>query len=81
MELTIVFNDGYIHTGRVNILGVGIVSSTSSFVEYLKETVTRSTNRWIEVDNGWIYNTNQIVKIKDCSESELRDININKILN
>ena len=75
MELTIVFNDGYIHTGRVNILGVGSVSSTSSFVEYIK------SNRWVEVDNGWIYNTNQIVKIKDCSESELRDINIDKILN
>ena len=78
-KLTIIFKDGHINIGPVNVIGVGILASKESFLNYLKDF------KWFEVQNGWIYNTDQISRIKDCTDNEINQIireeKLKKILN
>ncbi len=78
-KLTIIFKDGHINIGSVNIIGVGILASKESFLNYLKDF------KWIKVQNGWVYNVDQIIRIKDCTDSEInqiiRDEKLKQILN
>ena len=67
-KLTIIFKDGNINIGQINVIGVGILYSQEAVVKYLKDF------NWIEVQNGWIYNTNQISRIKDCTDNEITQI-------
>lgn len=77
-KLVIIFKDGYINIGKINVMGIGVLYSQDSVFRYLEDF------KWIEVENGWVYNSEQISKIKDCTDAEiksiLRDININTIL-
>jgi len=78
-KLTIIFKDGHINIGQINVIGVGILYSQDSVLKYLKDF------KWFEVQNGWIYNTDQISRIKDCTDNEIsqiiRDEKLKEILN
>jgi hypothetical protein len=78
-KLTIIFKDGHINIGPINVIGIGILTSQDVVLKYLKDF------KWIEVENGWTYNTNQISRIKDCTDNEINQIireeKLKKILN
>ncbi len=78
-KLTIIFKDGHINIGQINVIGVGILYSQDAVLKYLKDF------KWFEVQNGWIYNTDQISRIKDCTDNEInqiiRDEKLKQILN
>ncbi len=78
-KLTIIFKDGHINIGPVNVTEVGILYSQDAVLKYLRDS------KWIEVQNGWVYNTDQISRIKDCTDSEInqiiRDEKLKEILN
>jgi hypothetical protein len=78
-KLTIIFKDGHINIGQINVIGVGILYSQDAVLKYLKDF------KWFEVQNGWIYNTDQISRIKDCTDNEIsqiiRDEKLKEILN
>jgi hypothetical protein len=78
-KLTIIFKDGHINIGPVHVIGVGILNSQESFLNYLKSF------KWLKVQNGWVYNVDQIIRIKDCTDSEInqiiRDEKLKQILN
>jgi hypothetical protein len=78
-KLTIIFKDGHINIGPVNVIEVGILYSQDAVLKYLRDS------KWIEVQNGWVYNTDQISRIKACTDSEInqiiRDEKLKQILN
>ena len=78
-KLTIIFKDGHINIGPVNVIGVGVLPVKESFLRYLKDF------KWFEVQSGWVYNADQISRIKDCTDSEInqiiRDEKLKQILN
>ena len=78
-KLTIIFKDGHINIGAVNVIGVGVLPVKESFLRYLKDF------KWFEVQSGWVYNADQISRIKDCTDSEInqiiRDEKLKQILN
>jgi hypothetical protein len=78
-KLTIIFKDGHINIGPVHVIGVGVLPLKESFLRYLKDL------KWFETQSGWIYNVDQISRIKDCTDSEINQIireeKLKKILN
>jgi hypothetical protein len=78
-KLTIIFKDGHINIGQINVIGVGILYSQDAVLRYLKDL------KWFEVQSGWVYNVDQISRIKDCTDSEINQIireeKLKKILN
>lgn len=77
-ELVIVFNDGYIHIGTIQLVGKGGYSSIYTLLNAL------NADSFLETSNGWIYPKHSIVKLSYLYEEDLtqlkRDLNIDKII-
>jgi hypothetical protein len=66
--LVIVFKDGYINIGSIEVVGIGSLHTESGLFSYLKES------KWVRAKNGWVYNIEQILKIKECTQDEIKQI-------
>jgi hypothetical protein len=77
-ELVVIFSDGYVSIGEIHIRSVGTIISIDSLIMYSKD------RKWLQVENGWLYNVNQIIKMKDCTMEEIlqlkRDYGLTQIL-
>lgn len=77
-ELVIVFNDGYIHIGTIQLVGKGGYSSIYTLLNAL------NADSFLESSNGWIYPKHSIVKLAYLFEDDIlklkRDLKIEKII-
>lgn len=81
-ELVILFSDGYLHIGVIQIVGFG----GYGYSEYIINRMNQRTNDNLvfEASNGWKYPYHSVVKMCDMSPEQIlqlkRDLKIEEVL-
>lgn len=81
-ELVILFNDGYLHIGVIQLVGIGGYGSSENIINRMNQI---PNDRLVfEASNGWKYPYHSVVKMCDMSPDQVlklkRDLKIEEVL-
>ena len=71
-ELVILFSDGYLHTGVIQLVGIGGYGSSENIINRMNQRPNDQLA--FKASNGWVYPYHSVVKMCDMSPDQITQL-------